>query len=188
VNTENETENNKHMNQEMGKKNSKPPYGLGFLGLIPLVGFFVGIGLTLYGIIKYKDKKLIIIGIACMIFTVIVYSTLFYVGFHSDFGKKAWEEHAQMQLNSLVKHIEYYKLENGKYPDSLQQLESKDEFIFMTDPTQSLKNGVRYYNYKNLGDKYLLFSSGTDGIPNTEDDIFPKVNPNNKNIGWTKEP
>ena len=175
------------MNQEVKKESIKPPYGLGFLGLIPLVGFFVGIGLTLYGIIKYKDKKLIIIGIACMIFTVIVYSTLFYVGFKSDFGKKGWEVHAQMQLNSLVKHIEFYKLEHGQYPDSLQQLKSNNEFIFMTDPTQSIKNGGKYYNYKNLGDKYLLFSSGVDGVPNTEDDIFPEVNSNNENIGWTKE-
>ena len=167
----------------MNQNISKPPYWLGLLGLMPLVGFFVGIGLLFYGIIKYKDKKLIIIGIACMVFTVIVYSSLFYVGFKSDFGKKAWEEHAQMQLNTLVKHIEYYKLENGKYPDSLQQLESTNEVIFLNDPTQSMNT---YYNYKNLGDNYLLFSSGTDRIPNTEDDIFPKINSNNKNIGWTK--
>jgi len=167
----------------MNQNISKPPYWLGLLGLMPLVGFFVGIGLLFYGIIKYKDKKLIIIGIACMVFTVIVYSSLFYVGFKSDFGKKAWEEHAQMQLNTLVKHIEYYKLENGKYPDSLQQLESTNEVIFLNDPTQSMNT---YYNYKNLGDNYLLFSSGTDRIPNTEDDIFPKINSNNKNIGWIK--
>jgi len=167
------------------KENSlKPPYLLGILGLIPLVGFFVGLGLLLYGIIKYKSTKLIIIGVACMIFTVIVYSTLFYVGFHSNIGKKGWETHAQMQLNTLIKHIEYYRLENGKYPDSLQQLRNSNEFIFMTDPTQSMNT---YYNYKNLGDKYLLFSSGTDRIPNTEDDIFPQVNLNNENIGWTKE-
>ena len=177
------------MNQEIKKDSSRPPYGLGFLGLIPLVGFFVGIGLTLYGVIKYKDKKLIIIGIACMVFTVIVYSTLFYVGFKSDFGVDLWKGHAQMQLNSLVKHIEYYKLENGKYPDSLQQLNRENELIFIFDPTQSTKNRENvYYNYKNLGDKYLLFSSGKDGIPNTEDDIFPEINSNYENIGWTKNP
>jgi len=172
------------MNQDVKKNSSKPPYLLGYFGLIPLVGFFVGFGLLLYGIIKYKDKKLIIIGIACMIFTVIVYSTLFYVGFQSDIGKKSWETHAQMQLNTLIKNIEYYKLENGKYPDSLQQLERNNEFIFMTDPTQPIRKGGVYYNYKNLGNKYLLFSSGTDGIPNTEDDIFPQVDTNNKNIGY----
>ncbi len=58
-------------------KKTKPPYLLGVLGLIPLVGFFVGVALILYGIFKYRDKKLIIIGGSCMLFTVAVYSTLF---------------------------------------------------------------------------------------------------------------
>jgi hypothetical protein len=174
------------MNQEMKNDNSKPPYRLGFFGFIPLVGFFVGVGLTLYGIIKYKDKKLIMIGIACMVFTVIIYSALF----GPNFVKEGWKTHAQMNLNSLVRHIEYYKLENGVYPDSLEQLDTRDMFgADIWDPTQSTKDGKRpKYNYKNLGNTYLLFSSGTDGIPNTEDDIFPKVNPNSKNVGWRKDP
>jgi hypothetical protein len=165
---------------------SKPPYLIGILGLIPLVGFFVGIFLIILGITKYKNKKLTLIGVACMIFTIIAYSSLYYIGFVSDFGKKGWEQHAQMQLNSLPKYIEFYKLENGKYPDSLKQLESKNEFIFLNDPTQKAdKNNPNYYNYKNLGDKYLLFSSGSDQKPYTKDDIYPKVKMNN-NIGWTK--
>ena len=36
---------------------SKPPYLIGILGLIPLVGFFVGIVLIILGITKYKNKK-----------------------------------------------------------------------------------------------------------------------------------
>ncbi len=147
---------------------SKPPYLLGLLGLIPLLGFFVGLGLLLYGIIKYKDKKLIIIGIGCMLFTVLVYSSLFYVGFKSDFGK----------------NIEFFKLQNGQYPDSLEQLQKEDEFVMIVDPLKATSGGtIIYFNYKNLGDTYLLFSSGIDGIPNTNDDILPKVSPN-KNIGW----
>ncbi len=168
-------------------KNSKPPYLLGILGLIPLVGFFVGVGLTLYGIFKYKDKILIIIGIVCMIFTVAVYFSLYYLGFKSEFGKKSWEQHAQIELNSLIKDIEFYKLEHGVYPDSLKQLEKENDFIFIIDPTQSNQKGKNnYYNYKNLGDKYLLFSSGSDGIPYSADDIFPEIQPTNKNIGWIR--
>lgn len=167
---------------------SKPPYLLGLLGFIPLAGFFVGIGLLLYGIIKYKDKKLILIGIFCITFTVLIYSSLYYIGFVSDLGKSGWDKHAEMELTTLVKHIEFYKIENGKYPDSLQQLENKNEIIFLEDPTQiqkQKKNKTNYFNYKNLGDKYLLFSSGNDGIPNTKDDIYPKIK-SNKNIGWIK--
>ena len=173
--------------EKVTMKKSRPPYLLGLLGLIPLVGFFVGVGLTLYGIFKYKDKILIIIGIACMIFTVAVYSSLYYVGFKSDLGKKGWEQHAQMQLNSLIKDIEFYKLEHGVYPDSLKQLEKENEFVFITDPTQSTQGRKNiYYNYKNIGDKYLLFSSGSDGISNSDDDIFPETQSENKNIGWIR--
>ena len=168
------------------KTNSKPPYWVGFFGLIPLIGFIVGLIILILGIVKYKSKKFIGIGIGAMLFTVIIYSTLFYVGFKSDFGKKGWEKHAQMQLNTLVKHIEYYKLTNGEYPDSLQQIENGKEFIFLTDPTQTTQRRKNiYYNYSNLGKQYLLFSSGSDGIPNTSDDIHPQIA--NKNTGWKKK-
>ena len=166
---------------------SRPPYLLGLLGIIPLVGLFVGLGLLLYGIIKYKDKKLVIIGICCILFTIFVYSSLFYFGFKSDTGKKAWAKLAQLELNSLVKNVEYFKIENGHYPDSLQQLVNKDEFVSISDPLRSVeRNRNVNFNYKNLGSKYLLFSSGIDGIANTKDDIYPKVDTRNKNIGWTK--
>ncbi len=35
--------------------------------------------------------------------------------------------------------------------------------------------GEVFYNYEKIGDKYSLFSSGQDGIPNTKDDLFPQV-------------
>jgi hypothetical protein len=31
------------------------------------------------------------------------------------------------------------------------------------------------YNYQRMGEKYILFSSGEDGIPYTKDDFFPKI-------------
>jgi hypothetical protein len=180
-------ENKNQNNEILAMKKSEPPYLLGLLGIIPLVGFFVGLGLTLYGILKYKDKLLIIIGVICMAFTVAVYSSLFYIGFKSDFGKKGWEQHAQIELNSLIKDIEFFKIEYGTYPDSLAQLKKKNQIIFINDPTQSTKNKKKaYYNYKNLGDKYLLFSSGIDGIPNTKDDIYPQVQTENTKIGWIR--
>lgn len=173
--------------EDRQKTQSRPPYLLGLLGLIPLVGFFVGLGLLLYGTIKYKDRKLIIIGISCMLFTVIVYSSLFYFGFKSEAGKKGWAQLAQMQLTSLVKNVEYFKIENGHYPDSLQQLVSQDELVSISDPLRRIEqNKNSNYNYKNIGRKYLLYSSGIDGVANTKDDIYPKVDTSNKNIGWTK--
>ncbi len=155
---------------------SKPPYLLGLLCLMPLVGAFVGLGLLLYGLLKYKDKWLSIIGAAGIFWTIIVYSTLFYAGTHAAVFKKGFEEISQMQLNSLVKNIEFYKMTHGQYPDSLEQLLEDDKLAPINDAVQGMNTkGDSYYNYQKIGDKYLLFSSGQDGIPNTKDDLFPQL-------------
>ena len=154
----------------------KPPYLLGLICIIPLVGAFVGLGLILYGLLKYKDKWLSIIGAAGILWTVIIYSSLFYAGKHLSVFKNGFEQISQMQLNSLVKNVEYYKLVHGQYPDSLKQLLDDDKFAPITDAAQGMNmNGITYYNYKRIGDKYILFSSGQDGIPYTPDDLFPQV-------------
>lgn len=164
----------------------KPPYLVGLLGLIPLIGFFAGVVILILGITKYKSRGFIIIGIACMLFTVGLYSALFYIGFKSDFGKRQWAIHSQMGVNSLVKDIEFYKLENGRYPDNLGQLSNGKNIVMVYDPLQPINGGESsYYNYENQGSTYRLFSSGIDMIPNTVDDIFPEVK-ENKNIGWRK--
>jgi hypothetical protein len=155
---------------------SKPPYLLGLLCLVPLIGAFVGLGLLLYGLFRYKDKWLSIIGASGIAWTIIVYSTLFYAGTHAAVFKKGFEDISQMQLNSLVKNIEYYKLVHGQYPDKLEQLHNDDKLAPINDPVQGLQiKRDSYYNYEKVGDKYILFSSGQDGIPNTKDDLFPQV-------------
>ena len=170
----------------VSKDASKPPYLLGLLGFIPLVGFFVGIGLTLYGLIKYKDKKLIVIGVFCMLFTVFVYSFMIFGLDKFEVVKEGHVKMAQLQINGLIKDIEFYKLENDKYPDSLEQLVNNESFVSIHDPIKGTNpNGSDVFIYKNLGDKYLLFSVGLDGKPNTKDDIYPKMKPNS-NIGWVK--
>jgi len=170
----------------VSKDASKPPYLLGLLGFIPLVGFFVGIGLTLYGLIKYKDIKLVIIGVFCMLFTVFVYSFMIFGLDKFDVVKEGHVKMAQLQINGLIKDIEFYKLENDNYPDSLEQLVNDESFVSIHDPIKGTNaNGNDVFIYKNLGDKYLLFSVGLDGKPNTKDDIYPKVKPNSK-IGWVK--
>src|SRR5262249_29855084 len=142
-----------HMNSNQAA--SKPPYLLGLLGFIPLVGFFVGIGLTISGIFQYKSRKLIYIGISCMLFSVIVYSAIYYIGFRSEAGQRGWRQLAQMEMNSLIKDIEFYKLENGNYPDSLEQLVNKGGVVWISDPTQATQGRKNTnFNYKNLGDHY----------------------------------
>jgi hypothetical protein len=165
---------------------SAPPYLMGLLGLIPLVGFFVGAALLLYGIFQYRNVKLIVIGIACMLFTVLVYYSLYRFS-KTEASLEAYDTFAQRELNALVPHIEFYKMENGVYPDSLQQMLSYSMSISIYDHSQlSRHNKAVLFNYKNLGDRYLLFSSGPDGIPNTADDLFPQVNNTNEKTGWIK--
>ncbi|HVU97302.1 MAG TPA: type II secretion system protein GspG [Puia sp.] len=164
------------MNPAAIPKKSNPPYWLGLLCLIPLVGAFVGIGLLLYGILRYKDKWLSIIGAAGIVWTITIYSALFYAVKHASIFTKGFEDISQMQLNSLVKDIEFYKLAHGQYPDSLQQLLIDDKLAPIFDAAQGMNSKENsYYNYDKVGNQYLLFSSGKDGIPNTKDDMFPQV-------------
>ena len=155
---------------------SKPPYLLGLLCLMPLIGAFIGFGLLLYGLLKYKDKWLSIIGAAGIVWTIIVYSSLFYAGTHAAVFKNGFKDLSQMQLNSLVKNVEFYKITHGEYPGSLQQLLEDDKLAPINDVVQGMNmKGVSYYNYEKIGDRYLLFSSGQDGIPNTKDDLFTQM-------------
>lgn len=82
------------------------------------------------------------------------------------------------QLNTLVKHIEFYKLHNGRYPDSLSQAVQEGDFVFIHDPIQSGmgRSKAEPLNYHKKDDTYYLFSSGYDKVPNTEDDIYPDMN------------
>jgi hypothetical protein len=167
-------------NLQVNTSKSKPPYLLGLLCLIPMVGAFVGFGLLMYGIFKYKDKWLIIIGIAGIIWTVAVYGSLSYQFKYGTDTRKGFASLSQMQLNSLLKNIEFYKIQHGNYPDSLGQISEDDKMAGVNDPLRSLeedsKKGTKY-NYQRVGNHYYLFSSGIDGIPNTKDDLYPQVAP-----------
>ena len=93
-----------------------------------------------------------------------------------------------MQLNSLVKNIEFYKLQNGVYPDSLKQLLIDDKVAPIHDPIAGMKSKRdNYFNYRKVNDNYTLFSSGPDGIPNTKDDLYPIIIINDSSrIGFRK--
>ena len=168
--------------------NKKPPYLLGLFCLIPLIGAFIGLVFIILGATRFKDKWFTLIGVFGIVFTIIVYSSLFYAGKNASVFKNELVELSQMQLNSLVKNIEFYKLQNGQYPDSLQQLTKDDNGVFIYDPiqsSQSRKNNL--YNYSKIGGKYNLFSSGEDGVPNTKDDLYPQLSvKENGKIGLIK--
>lgn len=156
----------------------KPGYFVGLLCLIPLIGAFAGFVLIILGLVHYKDKVFVIMGAIGIIITVALYGSMFYSMQHSSFAKDGFAQITQTQINDLVKNIEFYKLQNGAYPDSLQQLDTKDSFVSIYDTMNDLDMSNKKatpYHYQKKGNKYLLFSVGVDGKPDTRDDIYPTL-------------
>ncbi len=74
-------------------------------------------------------------------------------------------------LKTLVIGLDLYKKEFGDYPDSLEEfLRNKN----ITDRQVIEDAWSREYHYTKTGDRYVLFSNGSDGKPFTDDDIYPK--------------
>jgi len=163
----------------MIKKVAKPKsyYKYGFFMIIPLIGLVIGIILLRKGIIL-KDRVLSYIGLAGIFFTMVFYGWLIYYGRYSQPGKTQAVEFTKFQLNRTMQEVEIYKLGNGYYPESLQELKFQDIHAPIIDPLSQhfLSKKFAYFNYKRIGDSnYTLFSSGLDQIPNTTDDIYPNL-------------
>jgi hypothetical protein len=156
-------------------------YYWGLVGFIPNFGVIAGIILIIKGF-QYNKVKLMLVGVADILFTVFFWIIVFPL-----LNPDGFKDISQMQLNSLVKNVEFYKLQHGQYPDSLQQLLKDDQLAPINDAIQSDNHRQNtYYHYEKIRDKYLLFSSGKDGIPNTKDDLFPQVNIDSSKIGLLK--
>jgi hypothetical protein len=95
---------------------------------------------------------------------------------HGNWFAKPNAELAQTELNSLVKDIEFYKIKNGVYPDSLGQIDYDEKSISIHDPFLPTKssNGNNF-TYQRILDRYTLLSVGLDRIPYTNDDIYPTI-------------
>ena len=165
-------------------KDDKPPYLLGLLCLIPLLGSLVGIVLIILGIFRYKSLLLSLIGAVGVLFTVGIYSALFYNLMYGKTVGKGFEQISQKLLHDLVLNIEFYKLNNKHYPDNLEQIRAADPSVMINDPLRmrNLDNSNRetLFIYKKEGENYILFSAGIDGIPNTPDDIYPDIRKKNE--------
>ncbi len=156
---------------------STSPYWLGLLCLLPVIGALMGIYLVIAGIVKYKNKWILSMGIAGILFNILF--VLGAIAFSKNMGpgfSKGFSEISQIHLNNLVKNIEFYKLQHGAYPDSLPQLQEEDKLAPIFDPSQAFPfHQSNYYNYTRINEKYRLFSSGPDGIAGTNDDLYPQI-------------
>ena len=160
------------------------PFVIGGLSFIPLVGVMFGIIAIIWGLVTTKrgGKKLAIVGALGIAFTIIIYSCLFYFGFVKRGGiyDELRAKLAKSTITSLVQTIEFYKIQNGKYPESLKVLADslpKDSLTFIYDPAfVGLAKMPRYFYYELVGtENYYLLGVGPDGEPFTADDILPDI-------------
>ncbi|WP_432709813.1 type II secretion system protein GspG, partial [Pedobacter sp.] len=159
-----------------GNAYRKPPYLLGLLCAVPFVGAIVGLVFIYLGATRFKDKWFTLIGVFGVAFSVVVYLAPYYAGKNYFKVNDGIEKISKMQISNLVKDIEFYKIQHGVYPDSLKQLQLDDKSVFINDPTQAIQGRKsNLFNYLRVGDQYQLFSSGEDGIPGTEDDLYPQI-------------
>ena len=162
------------------------PYVIGGLSFIPLIGVLFGIVSIVWGLVTNKQggKRLAAIGAGGIAFTFVLYGSLFYFGFEQRGGvyDEIRARLAQSSINELVPQIEFYKMQNGKYPESLKVLQEslpKGSFISVYDP-RVVKFGEepKYFFYERVGDDhYYLRGLGPDGKPFTADDIVPQISP-----------
>lgn len=160
------------------------PYVIGGMSFIPLIGVLFGVVAIVWGLVTKKQggKRLAAIGAGGIGFSLVLYGALFYFGFaqrggvYDDLRVKL----AQTSINSLVPSIEFYKTQNGKYPESLKVLQEslpKESFVSVFDPTVVEFGGQpKYFFYERVDeDHYYLRGLGADGKPFTADDIVPQV-------------
>ena len=153
-------------------------YVIGGMSFIPLIGVLFGIIAILWGF-KAKHSKLKFVGTAGILFTVILYGSIGYFGFVQEDGvyDELRASMAKTQLTSAVQAIEFYKVQNGSYPESLEALQKslpENSMVFLNDATQVNANEMKLYYYKVIDENsYHIRSYGRDGLINTADDVLP---------------
>jgi hypothetical protein len=162
-------------------KRLKKFYYLSLLCLFPGFGIIIGIVLLVYAVFVFKSIKLFCAILLTMTGGIaLIKIDSYYLRRELMYGKATENLLAVQALNDLddiVRNLELYKLRYQHYPDSLQQLEKQNPALVIKDPLlgrrPSAHKFVNFY-YSRNDDKYILFSAGKDGIPNTTDDIYPR--------------
>jgi len=151
----------------------------GFVGLVPNFGVIAGVVLLYQGIIRFKSRLLVIIGVADILFTILFWVAMQYWVFDGPTFTGMNKQMSKGMLNTVFKSVEFYKLQHGDYPDSLKQVEDIRGYVWITDPlsNKGLRSKPFNFYYEKTGDRYWLFSVGEDGEPFTADDIYPTMNP-----------
>lgn len=162
--------------------------------LIPFVGIVAGLVMLLFSALKSNEKTFdILVNVAGLVVSFLETFLFIQYLFNNTSTNKGFAKISGMQLNGLIPHIEFYKLQHHVYPDSLQQL-NNDTLAYsaiIEDPVLvwAFKNkhgDPTTYFYKKMGNKYTIFSAGEDLKPNTSDDIYPTIKLDSSFSGFTK--
>lgn len=178
------------------EKHGAGAFVLAGISFIPLIGVLTGIICILNAVIARRPNSSLLglLGFCGIMVSVILYGVVLPGIFKSTDFSKQFEPHAISAMTSLVRNIEYIKLQQGAYPESMEEIRAnlkEGELVFTFDLSGPATMGDTqrdfYYEVINDGSNYLLFGLGVDGKPFTEDDIYPLIDPaKDKNIGWVK--
>ncbi len=158
------------------------PYAIGGLSFAPFIGVIFGSVAIVWGLAVWKTtgKRLVVIGLVGMVFSVALQTGLYRFGFIGRDGipTPARDALAQGALNALVPQLEAYKTKHGRYPKTLAALaKADDDHVLIYDPTFAPSSGQarRRFHYQPVknGKAYYLLGVGADGLPYTADDILP---------------
>lgn len=149
---------------------SKAGFVFGGLAFIPLIGILLGTIAIIIGLLK-KQKGPVLLGLGGILFSVILYGSLFYFGFVAKTGPYAdiKIKLTQQLLNDDKSKILAFKLKTGKLPDNLNEIPS-DYQIY---PTDAWSQPLIYEIID--GQNFKIQSIGPDGVANTSDDILPTI-------------
>ncbi|MES2835589.1 MAG: hypothetical protein V4707_12875 [Pseudomonadota bacterium] len=161
------------------------PYVVAGLSFIPLIGVLFGLGAIIWGAVTWRrgGKWVVLLGALGILFTIGIYSALFYFGFVQRGGvyDGLRAQLAVSQLNQLVPYVELYKQQNGRYPASLKDVAGvipPNTPVMINDPSHVDVSTPREFFYQQFGDDhYYLRGLGLDGQPFTADDILPEAMP-----------
>ena len=159
------------------------PFVIAGLSFIPLIGIIFGIFVIVWGLVttKSRGKVLALVGVVGILFSIFLYGSLFYFGAVQRGGiyDELRSTLAQTTLNSAVQQVEFYKLQYGEYPESLEILKKSyppTAMVFVNDPTDVNFTKSRNFFYEKIdSDHYYLLGVGQDGQAFTKDDVLPKI-------------
>ena len=113
--------------------------------------------------------------IEIMIVVTLMVAIMSLIGFNvMGSADKANDGLAETQLKQFKSSCEAYRLYYKKFPEKLEDLvNTPDKRKIMEEiPDDPWGNP---YNFEKTGNKIKLYSNGSDGLPNTEDDIVVNV-------------